>query len=373
MTSVLSSALNSNTFKPIWDSIKAPYTNSMQLLGLDKLTSVTPEQILTKIFGSGTVSKIEGWWDTNIYNPTNSSITKVENAITGIVFSKDPFGTLYNDLKGDAGNIEQTLDGLGSYITKSPLAADVTSLWNSVKNSTTQAGPDINNAIDTIKTDFSGFETYAKGLGGTLKTDATNAWNGFIDGIKSQEPGIGTELGTVKTDVMNDIKWIEDLPGEMETWGKNALAGFIKGVEDSIPGLKTALDDVKKLFPQSPPATGPLADITSGNMTSFASGIVSAMGTGITASVPVVSNSLGNLSALFPATSVKSGPLTGVNSSNMGSFASSLLNGMASGITANVSTVQNSLGTLAKLFPASPARIRTSRISDSTNMENFGS
>ena len=59
--------------------------------------------------------------------------------------------------------------------------------------------------------------------------------------------------------------------------------------------------------------------------------------------------------------------------SNMGSFASSLLNGMASGITANVSTVQNSLGTLAKLFPASPAELEPLASVTPTNMENFGS
>lgn len=79
-------------------------------------------------------------------------------------------------------------------------------------------------------------------------------------------------------DVLYD--WMSDLPGNMYKWGQTAFQSFVDAIIDSIPGLRTALNLVKQLFPQSPPKTGPLADITTENMYDWMSSI---MGSGMDA------------------------------------------------------------------------------------------
>lgn len=72
------------------------------------------------------------------------------------------------------------------------------------------------------------------------------------------------------TQIINTIRsTLTSLPGQMYTWGKNAVTRFANAIIDSIPGLRWALDKVSALFPKSPPKEGPLSEITADNMYKF--------------------------------------------------------------------------------------------------------
>jgi len=527
LTSVLSSVLNSSTFAPIWDSIKAPTENMMQLLGLNNLTTLTPEELLDKIFGSSAVAGVENWWDKNIYDPTNAGITKVENAITGIVFSKNPLGSLESYLSGGVtgveddlskftsfmtgepekwtgpswtnistnmglifGNISKTVNGgvsdvqndfngLSSWITNFKLptgyqigqdliagltdtvwgvvdavkdieggyndlktfigklpgefSSDVKSLWNDITTPATQADTDTKNDLGNIQKDYTNFQKFINGLPATIGADSkalwndinndinqgekeiksdltaaendftqfekdlknapaqfgadiTNIWNtmkadfvagendlkadwnnfvswftsipsqletdgknaidGIQKGIKAGEQDVENELHNLETDFMNDVKWIENLPGEMLTWGENTIKGFVTGIEDGVPGLNQALKALSALFPHSPPEAGPLTDVTSDNMTSYAGTLMNGFITGVTNNVSGVLTALKTIASLFPHSPVESGPLADVTTGNMENYGSSLVDSMAAGITVAAPAVTSALAAI---------------------------
>ena len=105
-----------------------------------------------------------------------------------------------------------------------------------------------------------------------------------------------------------------NLPAQMYTWGMNVLQSFINGIINAIPGLRAALDIVSALFPHSPPKTGPLSTITAGNMFAWASDIASAGMSGF------ASFNLNGINTTYPATG------TGYGSTSLGYNAAEINN-----------------------------------------------
>lgn len=66
------------------------------------------------------------------------------------------------------------------------------------------------------------------------------------------------------------------LPGQMYSWGMNALSSFVNGIVNAIPGLRDALNAVSALFPHSPPKEGPLSTIKPENMEQWMTDIMEA-------------------------------------------------------------------------------------------------
>ncbi len=139
------------------------------------------------------------------------------------------------------------------------------------------------------------------------------------------------------------MDWIKNLPQEFETWAGNAIDGFAKGITDHIPGLNDALNAIKKLFPQSPPQAGPLADVTVEKMDTYASDLMGGFASGIQSNVPQVTAALSTLSQFFPHSPVEAGPLAEVNSENMSNYGVELMGGLATGIKSGNNQVTSAL------------------------------
>lgn len=107
-----------------------------------------------------------------------------------------------------------------------------------------------------------------------------NALSGFgawlEGGFKGIVDGVGAAWTNFITTLQNGVQWIIDLPGNMYKWAVDAMTRFVDGIKQGIKPVTDALDGVKKLFPQSPPKEGPLADITPDKMTSWMGSVVGA-------------------------------------------------------------------------------------------------
>lgn len=143
---------------------------------------------------------------------------------------------------------------------------------------------------DTLLNMFVGAGTQAGAAGGQ------GTINGFAQWLKDNSPKIaqiisdllfkvlpelikiaGLVVAIVLKSVFDSIAgWAGGLPRSMYQWGKDAFDSFTDAIIDSIPGLRWALDQVKLLFPQSPPKTGPLSDITEAGMRNWMSSIMDA-------------------------------------------------------------------------------------------------
>lgn len=95
-------------------------------------------------------------------------------------------------------------------------------------------------------------------------------------GFKGIIDGVGNAWTRFITTLQNGVQWIIDLPGNMYKWAVDAMTRFVDGIKQGIKPVTDALDGIKRLFPQSPPKEGPLADITPDKMTSWMGGVVGA-------------------------------------------------------------------------------------------------
>jgi len=112
------------------------------------------------------------------------------------------------------------------------------------------------------------------------------------------------------TQIINTIRsTLTSLPGQMYTWGKNAVTRFTNAIIDSIPGLRWALDKVSALFPHSPPKEGPLSEIKLENMYKFGETLGQNLAAGLDDTTGNIFNNLDNLPIPnTPSSSIANGP-----------------------------------------------------------------
>lgn len=107
--------------------------------------------------------------------------------------------------------------------------------------------------------------------------NALSGFGGWLEGgFKGIIDGVGAAWTNFITTLQNGVQWIIDLPGNMYKWAVDAMTRFVDGIKQGIKPVTDALDGIKRLFPQSPPKEGPLADITPDKMTSWMSTIAGA-------------------------------------------------------------------------------------------------
>lgn len=111
------------------------------------------------------------------------------------------------------------------------------------------------------------------------------AWSYFLSFLSylARLPGQAASYANrVGSNIISAIgSYLASLPGRMYTWGVNALNSFVNAIINSIPGLRAALNAVSALFPRSPPKTGPLSTIKVENMRKWMAGIGEAMNVGL--------------------------------------------------------------------------------------------
>lgn len=113
-------------------------------------------------------------------------------------------------------------------------------------------------SIDGLWAAMTGFGAWLQGGFDAIVKGVSAAWNNMVNTI------------------IRSINWFINLPRRMQQWGYNATKGFADGLKRGLKPVTDALAKIGKLFPHSPPEEGPLADITTGNMSKWMGTIATA-------------------------------------------------------------------------------------------------
>lgn len=113
-------------------------------------------------------------------------------------------------------------------------------------------------SIDGLWASMTNFGAWLQGGFNSIVKGVSGAWNNMVNTI------------------IRGMNWFITLPTRMAQWGYNTTKGFADGLKRGIKPITDALAKIGKLFPHSPPEEGPLATVTTGNMSKWMGSIATA-------------------------------------------------------------------------------------------------
>jgi|GEM_PF-6262190 phage-related protein len=278
------------------------------------------------------------------------------------------------DVKNAWNQIKAAFTGFINYLKNLPatIAATATKIWTSITTG-------VENGINTLKSKINGLIAWIRTLPGILQKDAQNAIDGIKTGITNGIRNIVSALKTLETDFMNGVKWIESIPQKMYNWGKQIIDGLVNGIKSGMSDLTGALGELNSLFPHSPPKTGPLSEITAGNMQSWASNISQAgvsgfseMTSGVASTLSQMSiNTSSTLSQIQSTVSNFSGQIQS-SATQMFSIGQSIINNLTSGLENGIPDLSNVFSQISNMFPHSPPKEGPLSTIKAENMQSWG-
>ena len=361
--------------------VTTPFKNVAKFLGLDQITKITPEKFWSYFFGTDTSKKFGDWLDKNISGPINhwflSLPGKIQSYLGNIHLPNINLGSVkvnvpkinwsnitqgasgpINTVKGWYGDLKTYIDKHKPSIPKLP--------WPNVSSG-------VSSAVKTAESWYGSLKTYVSSH--TPKIPKL-PWPNLSSGLKSIVDTIGAEIDRLLANV-------KKLPGAgallggsssgsststngSKSWGSSLMNAIGSGISAGLPYIDKGLRAVTSRFPQSPPKTGPLSEITGAkmeswmgtvlsgglnalsrlphdmdsvmaavptNMFSWGSSIVDSFIQGFDSQMPSLDSLLDRFSSMFPHSPPRTGPLSTIKTENMKKWASSIMGAGVEGLS----------------------------------------